>query len=55
MRLIVMIIYSANKGSIDLINEWSVGGGPKHMDYRIIFLSKLKEDEIRRKAQVEQV
>ena len=34
-----MIIHSDNKGAIDLVNGWSVGGGTKHMDCRIMFLS----------------
>ena len=41
-----MIVYSDNKGAIDLINGWSVGGGTKHMDCRIMFLRELKENEI---------
>jgi hypothetical protein len=40
-----MIVYSDNKGAIDLINGWSVGGGTKHMDCRIMFLRELKENE----------
>ena len=27
-----MIVYSDNKGAVDLINGWSIGGGTKHMD-----------------------
>ena len=33
-----MIICSDNKGTLNLINWWCVGGGTKHMDYRIIFI-----------------
>ena len=40
-----MIVYSDNKGAIDLINGWSFGGGKKHMDCRIMFLRELKENE----------
>ena len=40
-----MIGYLDNKGFIDLINGWSVGGGTKHMDCRIMFLRELKENE----------
>ena len=38
-----MIVQSDNKGAVDLINGWSVGGGTKHMDVRIMFLRELKE------------
>jgi len=37
-----MLVYSDNKGAVDLINGWSIGGGTKHMDCRIMFLRKLK-------------
>ena len=33
-----MLVYSDNKGAVDLINGWSIGGGTKHMDCRIMFL-----------------
>ena len=38
----LIIVYSDNKGSVDLINEWSVRGGTKHIDVRIMFLRELK-------------
>ena len=38
-----MMIHSDNKGAVDLVNGWSVGGGTKHMDCRIMFLRELKE------------
>ena len=41
-----MIIYSDNKGAIDLIIGWSIGGGSKHMDCRIMFLRELKEEGV---------
>ena len=41
-----MIIYSDNRGAVDLVNGWSVGGGTKHIDVRIMFLRELKEDSI---------
>ena len=41
-----MIVYSDNKGAVDLINGWSIGGGTKHMDCRIMFLRELKEDGV---------
>ena len=33
-----MNVHSDNKGAVDLVNGWSVGGGTKHMDCRIMFL-----------------
>ena len=39
-----MLVYSNNKGVVDLINGWSIGGGTKHMDCRIMFLRELKEN-----------
>ena len=38
-----MLVHSDNKGAVDLVNGWSVGGGTKHMDCRIMFLRELKE------------
>ena len=43
-----MIVCSDNKGAIDIVDGWSVGGGTKHMDVRIMFLRELKEDNILR-------
>ena len=33
---------------VDLVNGWSVGGGTKHMDCRIMFLRELKDSGILR-------
>ena len=33
-----MIVYTDNKGAVDLINEWIIGGGTKNLDCRIMFL-----------------
>ena len=41
-----MMVHSDNKGAVDLINGWSVGGGTKHIDCRIMFLRELKEEGI---------
>ena len=38
-----MILEVDNKGAVDLANGWSIGGGTKHMDVRIMFLRELKE------------
>ena len=43
-----MIVSSDNKGAVDLVNGWSVGGGTKHMDCRIMFLRELKESGVLR-------
>ena len=43
-----MIISSDNKGTVDLVNGWSVDGGTKHMDCRIMFLRELKESGVLR-------
>ena len=39
-----MIVYTGNKGAVDLINGWNIGGGTKHMDCRIMFLREMKEN-----------
>ena len=39
-----MIVYTDNNGAVDLINGWSIGGGIKHLDCRIMFLRELKEN-----------
>ena len=26
------------KGAVDLVNDWSIGGGTKHMDCTIVYL-----------------
>ena len=41
-----MNVHSGNKGAVDLVNGWSVGGGTKHMDVRVMFLRELKEASI---------
>ena len=41
-----MMVHSDNKGAVDLVNGWSVGGGTKHMDCRIMFLRELKEEGV---------
>ena len=41
-----MMVHSDNRGAVDLINGWSVGGGTKHMDCRIMYLRELKEKGI---------
>ena len=41
-----MCIRDSNKGAVDLINGWSIGGGTKHMDCIIMFLRELKEDGV---------
>ena len=38
-----MILKIDNKGSVDWINNWSVGGRTRHMDTRCHFLRELKE------------
>ena len=38
-----MIVDCDNKGAVDLANGWSIGGGTKHIDVRIMFLRQLKE------------
>ena len=38
-----MILYCDNKGTVDLANNWSVGGRTRHVDCRQQFLRELKE------------
>ena len=38
------MVNTDNKGAVDLINGWSVGGGTKHMDCRLMYLRELKEN-----------
>ena len=40
--LLPMILYSDNKGAVDLANNWSVGGRTRHMDVKQNFLRELK-------------
>ena len=38
-----MILENDNKGAVDLINNWSVGGRTRHIEVRQYFLRELKE------------
>ena len=38
-----MLVKCDNKGAVDLVNRWAVGGGKKHIDIRLAFLRELKE------------
>ena len=38
-----MILEVDNKGTVDLINNWSVGGRTRHVETRQLFLRELKE------------
>ena len=33
-----------NKGAIDLVDNWSIGGRPRHVDVRNFFLHELKDE-----------
>ena len=35
-----------NRGTVDLINNWSVGGNTRHIDCRLNFMRELKEEGI---------
>ena len=41
-----MTVYVDNKGAVDLANGWSIGGGTKHMEVRIMFVRELKEQGV---------
>ena len=41
-----MILEVDNKGTVDLINNWSTGGITRHMDTRQLFLRKMKEQGV---------
>ena len=41
-----IMVHSDNNCAVDLINGWSVGGGTKHIDCRIMFLRELKKEGI---------
>ena len=41
-----MLVRCDNKGAVDLVNGWAVGGGTKHIDIRLAFLRKLKESKV---------
>ena len=32
-----------NHAAVDLVNGWSIGGGTKHMEVRVMFIRELKE------------
>ena len=42
--ILPMILYCDNKGTVDLANNWSVGGRTRHMDVKQKFLRELKEN-----------
>ena len=39
-----MVLEMDNKGAVDLIHNWSVGGRTRHIDVRQCYLRELKED-----------
>ena len=41
-----MLIECDNKGAVDLVNGWAVGGNSKHIDVRLNFLRELKESGV---------
>ena len=41
-----MILHVDNRGAVDLINSWSVGGRTRHVDVRYWYLRKLKEQGV---------
>jgi hypothetical protein len=41
-----MVLYNDNKGAVDLINNWSVGGRTRHIEVRQYFLRELKEEGV---------
>ena len=41
-----MILKVDNKGTVDLINNWSVGGRTHNIEVRHYFLRNLKEDGV---------
>jgi hypothetical protein len=41
-----MIIQVDNKGTKDLMNNWSVGGLTRHIDIRYFYVRELKEQNI---------
>ena len=38
-----MVLEIDNKGTVDLANNWSIGGRTRHIDVRQVFLRELKE------------
>jgi hypothetical protein len=41
-----MVIECDNKGAVDLVNGYQVGGGTKHIDIRTYFVRDLKDDGV---------
>ena len=41
-----MILHCDNKGTVDLVNNWSVSGRTRHVDVKKFWLRDLKEDKI---------
>ena len=41
-----MILEMDNKGTVDLANNWSIGGSIRHVDIRQCFLQELKESKL---------
>ncbi len=41
-----MLLKMDNTGAVDLANNWSVGGGTRHVDVQQFFLRELKETKI---------
>ena len=41
-----MILRCDNKGTVDLINNWSVSGRTRHVEVKKFWLRDLKEDKI---------
>ena len=39
-----MVLWVDNKGTVDLANNWSVGGRTRHIEVRMYFLRDLKEE-----------
>ena len=43
---LLIILEVDNKGTVDLINSWSVGGRTRHVDTRQLFLSGMKDQGV---------
>ena len=41
-----IILEVDNKGTVDLINNWSVGGRTMHVETRQLFLRRMKEQGV---------
>ena len=48
-----MLVKCGNKGAVDLVNGWAVGGGTKHIDIWLAFLRELKEAKVIRVEWIE--